>query len=195
MDDEEEFSNLLKAAYDRGLNMWDTANAYSNGLNEMAIGNAIERRAIPRHKLVLMTRCYGVVGEQPDISELSYPNKIKVSKDYVNQSRLSRAAIYNAVEASLKRLRTSYVNVLQIHRFDTSVPVEETMKALHDLVESGKVRYLGASSMWCYQFAQMQHVAELKGWTKFMSVHNHYSLLYREEEREMNKYCHETGCG
>jgi aryl-alcohol dehydrogenase-like predicted oxidoreductase len=108
---------------------------------------------------------------------------------------LSRIAIFNAVNASLKRLGTDYIDLLQIHRFDDSVPVEETMKALHDLVESGKVRYIGASSMWTYQFAKMQFVAERNGWTKFVSMQNHYSLCYREEEREMSKYCLETGVG
>ena len=108
---------------------------------------------------------------------------------------LSRQAIFSAVDASLKRLQTDYLDLLQIHRFDTSVPVEETMEALHDLVKSGKVRYLGASSMWTYQFAMMQFTAEKHGWTKFVSMQNQYNLLYREEEREMNKFCRETGVG
>ncbi|KAL9624630.1 MAG: hypothetical protein Q9160_001295 [Pyrenula sp. 1 TL-2023] len=195
LDNEETFADLLKAAYDRGLNTWDTANVYSNGLNETWIGNATRRFAIPRHKIVLMTKCYGIVGEQPDVHELEYPSEIKASKDYVNQGGLSRSAIFHAVESSLARLQTQYVDVLQIHRYDYDVPIEETMKALHDLVQSGKVRYLGASSMWCYQFSHMQHVAELKGLTKFVSMQNNYSLLYREEEREMNRFCHETGTG
>jgi len=99
------------------------------------------------------------------------------------------------VEASLSRLDTDYIDLLQIHRFDKNVPIEETMKALHDLVESGKVRYIGASSMWTYQFAMMQFCAEKNGWTKFVSMQNQYNLLYREEEREMNKFCDETGVG
>lgn len=160
---------------------WDTANVYSNRLNEEAIGRAIKKWAIPRHKLVRLTKCYGIVGDRPEINELSYPDKIKARKDFVNQGGLSRGAIFTAVDASLERMQTPYLDVLQIHRFDGSVPIEETMKALHDLVECGKVRYLGASSMWCYQFARMQQVAELKGWTKFVSMQNHYSLLYREE--------------
>lgn len=110
-------------------------------------------------------------------------------------SGLSRAAIYRAVEASLRRLQTDYIDVLQIHRFDNTVPAEETMSALHDLVKSGRVRYLGASSMWTYQFASLQWVAEKNGWTKFCSMQNHYNLIYREEEREMNKFCTETGVG
>lgn len=117
------------------------------------------------------------------------------SKDYQNLSGLSRAAIFNQVEASLKRLQTDYIDLLQIHRFDSSVPMEETMKALHDLVQSGKVRYIGASSMWATQFAQLQFCAERNGWTKFVSMQNQYNLLYREEEREMNRFCNDTGVG
>jgi aryl-alcohol dehydrogenase-like predicted oxidoreductase len=108
---------------------------------------------------------------------------------------LSRQAIFNAVDASLKRLDTPYIDLLQIHRFDPNTPLEETMEALHDLVKSGKVRYIGASSMWATQFAQLQFVAEKNGWTKFVSMQNHYNLLYREEEREMNRFCDATGVG
>jgi aryl-alcohol dehydrogenase-like predicted oxidoreductase len=117
------------------------------------------------------------------------------TKDYVNHGGLSRQAIFQAVDASLKRLNTEYMDLLQIHRFDKDVPIEETMEALHDLVKMGKVRYIGASSMWTYQFAMMQSCAEAHGWTKFVSMQNHYNLLYREEEREMNKYCDLTGVG
>jgi len=113
----------------------------------------------------------------------------------VNQSGLSRQAIFNAVDASLKRLDTTYIDLLQIHRFDANTPLEETMEALHDLVKSGKVRYIGASSMWATQFAQLQFTAEKNGWTKFISMQNHYNLLYREEEREMNRFCDATGVG
>jgi aryl-alcohol dehydrogenase-like predicted oxidoreductase len=117
------------------------------------------------------------------------------SKDYQNQYGLSRAAIFNQVEASLARLDTPYIDLLQIHRFDPKTPIEETMRALHDLVQSGKVRYIGASSMWATQFARMQFAAELRGWTQFVSMQNHYNLLYREEEREMNRFCNDTGVG
>ena len=99
------------------------------------------------------------------------------------------------MDASLKRLQTDYIDLFQIHRYDKTVPIEETMEALHDLVKSGKVRYIGASSMWTYQFAMMQFAAEKHGWTKFVSMQNHYNLLYREEERDMNKFCAETGVG
>ena len=101
----------------------------------------------------------------------------------------------NSVDSSLARLQTDYIDLLQIHRFDPETPIEETMEALHDLVKSGKVRYIGASSMWTYQFVMMQAVAEKHGWTKFVSMQNHYHLLYREEEREMNRYCDLTGVG
>lgn len=108
---------------------------------------------------------------------------------------LSRQAIFNSVDASLRRLGVEYIDLLQIHRFDPNTPIEETMEALHDLVRSGKVRYIGASSMRTYQFAMMQFCAETRGWTKFISMQNQYSLTYREEEREMNRFCKETGVG
>ncbi|CAN8096136.1 unnamed protein product [Discula destructiva] len=195
IDDEQTVMELLKGAYDRGLNTWDTANVYSNGESERMIGRAVKKYGIPRHKLLILTKCYGFVGEEPAVSNISFRQEMQASKDYVNQGGLSRQAIFNAVEASLQRLQMDYIDLLQIHRFDGSVPVEETMEALHDLVKSGKVRYIGASSMWTYQFAMMQNCAEKHGWTKFVSMQNHYSLCYREEEREMNKFCHETGVG
>src|SRR5271156_841837 len=116
------------------------------------------------------------------------------AKDHLNYGGLSRQAIFQAVEASLKRLDTDYMDLLQIHRFDKDVLIE-TMEALHNLVRMGKVRYIGASSMWTCQFAMMQSYAETHGWTKFVSMQNHYNLLYREEERETNKYCDITGVG
>jgi len=194
VDDPEEADKLLKGAYDRGLTTWDTANVYSNGVSEEMIGNTIKKHNLPRHKLVILTKCFGTVGETPAVSHIRFP-QLKNTKDYVNQGGLSRAAIFNAVDASLKRLQLDYIDLLQIHRYDATVPPEETMKALHDLVQSGKVRYIGASSMWAFQFQQLQVVAEQHGWTKFVSMQNHYSLCYREEEREMNKYCHATGVG
>ncbi|RMZ79166.1 hypothetical protein DV738_g3436, partial [Chaetothyriales sp. CBS 135597] len=195
IDDEEETMKLLKGAYDRGLNTWDTANIYSNGLSEELIGKAIKKFNIPRHKLVILTKCYGTVGEEPDVPQLSYPGDATASKDYVNQTGLSRQAILSAVDASLKRLGTDYIDLLQIHRYDPNVPAEETMKALHDLVQWGKVRYIGASSMWAYQLSELQYTAQIRNWTKFISMQNQYSLCYREEEREMNPYCHKSGVG
>jgi aryl-alcohol dehydrogenase-like predicted oxidoreductase len=216
-DNEQEVDTLLKSAYDCGLNTWDTANVYSNGASERLIGSFIRRHKIPRHKLVLLSKCWGLVGEEADVVQLRHGREMELSKDYVNQGGLSRAAIFNSVEASLERLGTTYLDLLQIHRFDPSVPIEETMKALHDLVQTGKVRYIGmstsnshpddnrgntwltppvgASSMWAYQFSQMQHCAFVHGWTAFISMQNYYSLCYREEEREMNPFCLGTGVG
>jgi len=192
---EEEALPLLKAAYDRGLNTWDTANVYSNGASEIIVGKAIKQYNIPREKVIILTKCYGAVGETPDVRSVFFKNEIAASKDYVNNFGLSRTAIFNQVEKSLERLGTGYIDLLQIHRFDYDTPLEETMKALHDLVQSGKVRYIGASSMWATQFARLQFVAEKNGWTKFISMQNHYNLLYREEEREMNRFCNDTGVG
>ncbi|KAL9021916.1 MAG: hypothetical protein Q9185_000930 [Variospora sp. 1 TL-2023] len=192
--EEDEALPLLKAAYDRGLNTWDTANVYSNGASEEIIGKAIKKYNLPRHKLVILTKCCGTTREGNDPETLALKD-IDQTVDYVNQRGLSRQGIFNAVEASLRRLDTPYIDVFQIHRYDKTVPVEETMEALHDLVKSGKVRYIGASSMRAYQFATMQFVAERRGWTKFVSMQNQYSLLYREEEREMNRFCYETGVG
>ncbi|KAI9886537.1 MAG: hypothetical protein M1823_001648 [Watsoniomyces obsoletus] len=192
---EEKALPLLKAAYDRGVNTWDTANVYSNGASERVIAKAIKEYQIPRQKLLILTKCYGAVGEEVGLNGFFFPHLLRQSKDYVNQLGLSRQAIFNAVDKSLERLETDYIDLLQIHRFDAETPIEETMEALHDLVKAGKVRYIGASSMWTYQFAMMQSVAEQRGWTKFVSMQNHYNLLYREEEREMNKYCSLTGVG
>ncbi|KAF2221391.1 NADP-dependent oxidoreductase domain-containing protein [Elsinoe ampelina] len=192
---EEESLPVLKAAYDKGLNTWDTANVYSNGRSEEIIGKALKKYNIPREKVVILSKCYGYVGEDPGTRTIAYGAKIANHKDYVNKGGLSRGAIFKAVDASLKRMDTDYMDLLQIHRYDPTTPIEETMKALHDLVESGKVRYIGASSMWTWQFAMMQAVAEKHNWTKFVSMQNHYSLLYREEEREMNAYCNATGVG
>ncbi|KAF4979811.1 hypothetical protein FZEAL_4053 [Fusarium zealandicum] len=192
---EDEALALLKAAYDRGLNTWDTANVYSNGVSEEIVGKALKQHNIPRSKVVILTKCRWAVGEEPEARNFVYRSEFEASKDYQNHYGLSRAAIYNQVNASLKRLDTDYIDLLQIHRFDEQTPIEETMKALHDLVQSGKVRYIGASSMWATQFARMQFVAEKNGWAQFVSMQNHYNLLYREEEREMNRFCNDTGVG
>ncbi|KZP01284.1 Aldo/keto reductase [Calocera viscosa TUFC12733] len=185
---------ILKAAWDRGINTWDTANVYSNGESERVIAKAIKTYNIPRSKLVILTKCYACAHDDPAVLHLRHP-ELPNTRDYVNTSGLSRQAIFQQVEASLKRLGTDYIDLLQIHRCDVDTPFEETMRALDDLVRSGKVRYIGASSMWTWQFAEYQHVAEQNGWTKFISMQNHYSLLYREEEREMNRYCDFTGVG
>ncbi|SPN96479.1 probable aldo-keto reductase [Cephalotrichum gorgonifer] len=185
---------MLKAAYDRGLNTWDTANIYSNGDSERIIAQAIKTYNIPRHKLVIMSKAYSCVGEQQFHAYHILKDLVR-SKDYVNQFGLSRQALFKTVNDILERLETDYLDVFWIHRFDPETPIEETMCALHDLVKAGKIRYLGASSMWTYQFVMMQNVAEKNGWTKFVAMQGVYSLLYREEEREMNKYCNTTGVG
>ncbi|KAF5548687.1 alcohol dehydrogenase [Fusarium mexicanum] len=192
---EDEALELLKAAYDRGLNTWDTANTYSNGASEEIVGKALKKFNIPRHKVVILSKCRWGVGEEPGARHINFKDEFAISKDYQNQYGLSRTAIFNQVNASLARLDTDYIDLLQIHRFDDDTPLEETMKALHDLVQSGKVRYIGASSMWATQFARMQFVAEKNNWTKFISMQNHYNLLYREEEREMIRFCNDTGVG
>ncbi|KZP01287.1 Aldo/keto reductase [Calocera viscosa TUFC12733] len=185
---------ILKAAWDLGVNTWDTANVYSNGESERMIAKAIKTFNIPRSKIVILTKCNSLVHEDPGVPTMPHP-ELKDTKTYVNMSGLSRQAIFQQVEASLERLETEYIDLLQIHRCDMNTPFEETMCALNDLVRSGKVRYIGASSMWTWQLAEYQHVAEKNGWAKFVSMQNCYSLLYREEEREMNKYCDCIGVG
>ncbi|KIM97013.1 hypothetical protein OIDMADRAFT_44457 [Oidiodendron maius Zn] len=155
--EEEEALPILEAAYDRGVNTWNTANVYSNGVSEEIIGK------IPREKLVILTKCFNWVGDSPGSKSWIYRHKYGESKDFANQGGLSRKAIFSAVGSSLKRMDIEYIDLLQIRRFDPNVPIEETLEALHDLVKAGKVRYIGASSMW--------------------------------EEREMNKFCKETGVG
>ncbi|KIK58975.1 hypothetical protein GYMLUDRAFT_202243 [Collybiopsis luxurians FD-317 M1] len=192
--DEEKAIPVLKAAWDRGMNTIDTSNVYSNGESERIIARFMEKYKIPRNQILILTKCYGIVGHSPgDHAILDPENRNKL--EFVNQYGLSRAAIFNAVDASLERLNTSYIDLFQIHRFDPNTPAEETMKALHDLVQTGKVRYIGASSMRCWQFALLNEVAEKHGWTRFISMQNEYSLLYREEEREMNAYCNFNGIG
>ncbi|KAL1724959.1 NADP-dependent oxidoreductase domain-containing protein [Schizophyllum commune] len=192
----EESLPILKAAWDRGINTFDTANVYSNGDSERVLAKFIETYNIPREEIIIATKCYGTVlkGEHENIVAWAAP-QLAGSKQYLNQNGLSRAAIFNAVEGSLKRLNTSYIDLYQIHRADPSTPPEETMKALHDLVQSGKVRYIGASSMRTWQFALLNEVAEKNGWTKFVSMQDEYHLLYREEEREMLAYCEYHGIG
>ncbi|KAL1691119.1 NADP-dependent oxidoreductase domain-containing protein [Schizophyllum commune] len=195
--DEERALPILKAAWDRGINTIDTANVYSNGDSERIIAKFVEKYQIPREEIIIATKCFGLTakGADHDIFTHAHIQALHQRKEYINQDGLSRAAIFNAVEGSLARLNTSYIDLYQIHRFDPSTPPEETMKALHDLVVAGKVRYIGASSMRAWQFALLNEVAEKHGWTKFVSMQNEYSLLYREEEREMIAYCKYHGIG
>ncbi|KAK3168655.1 hypothetical protein OEA41_005103 [Lepraria neglecta] len=190
--DEEKSLPLLEHAYKVGLNTWDTADVYSNGRSEEIIGKALEKYSIPRQKVVILSKCYFGVdgsGAQPRISAMSSNNG-----EMVNQVGLSRKHILDAVDASVKRLGT-YIDVLQIHRLDRETPKKEVMKALNDVIESGKVRYIGASSMAAWEFQMLQHIAEVNGWHKFISMQNYHNLLYREEEREMLPYCRASGVG
>ncbi|KAH9855501.1 Aldo/keto reductase [Lenzites betulinus] len=191
---EEKGLELLKAAWDLGINTIDTANTYSNGDSEKLIATFIEKYNIPRENLVIMTKAFFLVSQDPTALTMLNP-ALNNTRDFVNQGGLSRAALFNQVEASLRRLRTPYIDVLQVHAFDPTTPLEETMKALHDLVQSGKVRYLGASNMRLWQFAELQRVAEVNGWTQFTSVQIEYSLLYRVEELELLAYCKYKGIG
>ncbi|KAL4752234.1 hypothetical protein BDW72DRAFT_212107 [Aspergillus terricola var. indicus] len=191
---EEEALPLLKKAYDCGINTWDTADTYSNGLSEVIVGKALRRYSIPREKVVIMTKLYYPVME---ITSNARPNPAVNDGELVNQMGLSRKHIFEAVDASLRRLATSYIDVLQLHRVDDTVRSnpEELMKALHDLVVAGKVHYLGASSMHCWQLARLHYTAKLNNWTGFSSMQNLYNLLYREEEREVNPFCEVEGIG
>src|SRR5918994_1073208 len=157
---------IFRQAVELGITFWDTANVYGYGSSEEIVGRAITKYA-EREDIVLATK-------------VNFP-----MHDGPGGAGLSRKAVMEQIDASLTRLGTEYVDLYQIHRFDPDTPVEETMEALHDVVKAGKARYLGASSMWAWQFATMQHAADLGGWTRFVSMQNQYSLLQREEEREM----------
>ncbi|KAI4749074.1 Aldo/keto reductase [Aureobasidium sp. EXF-12298] len=193
--DEEQALPLLKYAYDRGINTWDTADVYSNGRSEEIIGKAITEYNIPRHRLVLLTKCYfGVTEDDNNIHQPTIPEMMTNDGDLVNRVGLSRKHIFDAVEASVKRLGT-YIDVLQIHRLDRGAPKKEIMRALNDVIEKGWVRYIGASSMAAWEFQQLQNIAETHNYHKFISMQNYHNLLYREEEREMIPYCKATGVG
>jgi aryl-alcohol dehydrogenase-like predicted oxidoreductase len=168
---------------------WDTADVYSNGQSEVVIGKAITQHNIPRESLVILTKCFGEVNEA-DVTTRIYSS----TPPHKNLLGLSRKHILDAVDASVRRLGT-YIDVLQIHRLDPNVEAEEIMRALHDVVQSGKVRYIGAGSMFAWQFAELQFTATLHGWTRFVSMQNFYNLAYREEEREMIPLCQKLGVG
>ncbi|KAK7030274.1 hypothetical protein VNI00_014291 [Paramarasmius palmivorus] len=191
---EEKSMEILKAAWDRGINTFDTANTYSNGECERIIGRFIKKYSIPRSQIVILTKCFSIVADEPS-TVAWYPHEVEHQRRYVNQGGLSRAALFNQVDGCLERLQTSYIDLLQIARYDPSTPAEEIMKTLHDLVQSGKVRYIGGSSMRTWQFAHLNETAARNGWTKFVSMEDEYSLLYREEEREMHPYCRFNGIG
>lgn len=183
---------LLEHAYKAGINTWDTADIYSHGQSERIIAKALSTYSIPRSKVVILSKCYFGVDE----TNVGRPIAAVSTNDgdMVNQVGLSRKHIFDAVEKSVERLGT-YIDVLQIHRLDRATPREEIMKALNDVVEKGWVRYIGASSMACWEFQTLQNIAEKHGWHKFISMQNYYNLIYREEEREMIPYCKDTGVG
>lgn len=195
LEDEGKIMSLLKQCYDLGMRTFDTADLYSNGVSEEMIGKFLKKFNIPRYSVVILSKCYYKAdADTPGFVVDGRANKDPNNLKFINSCGLSRKHILDAVDGSTKRLGT-YLDVLQIHRFDPETPIDETMKALNDVVESGKVRYIGASSMRATQFAQMQFVAEKNGWQKFVSMQNYYNLLYREEEREMIPFCQETGVG
>ncbi|KAG1054581.1 hypothetical protein G6F46_010850 [Rhizopus delemar] len=189
--DEEESLELIGKAYDAGINFFDTADGYSNGESERILGKAIKKFNMPRSRIVIATKVFFTVPEDVSINVLG--RQTKDDPQYVNSSGLSRKHIFDAVNASLERLGVDYIDLYQIHRFDPETPLEETMEALNDLVRLGKVRYIGASSGYAWQFQKANAIAERNGWAKFVSMQNLYNLIYREEEREMIPYCYDSG--
>lgn len=174
--DEEHSRSIIKKALDLGINFFDTANVYAGGTSEEIVGRALKEYA-NRDEIVIATKVYSRMHKGP------------------NGAGLSRKAIMSEIDKSLNRLGTDYVDLYQIHRWDSNTPIEETMEALHDVVKAGKVRYIGASVMYVWQFLKAQHVAEKNGWTRFVSMQNHYNLIYREDEREMLPLCKEDKIG
>lgn len=173
---EDDSRPFISRAIELGINFFDTADMYSLGVSEEVTGRAL-RDFTRREEVVLATKIYFPIGRGP------------------NGGGLSRKHIMEGIDASLRRLGTDYIDLYQIHRWDSSVPIEETMEALHDVVKAGKALYIGASSMYAWQFAKAQYTADLHGWTRFISMQNHMNLVYREEEREMLPYCIDQGIG
>lgn len=177
---------IVRRAVELGINFFDTADMYSAGVSEELTGKYL-REFTRRDEVVIATKVFFPV-------DMSFTGGFDNSKPQPpNTSGLSRKRIFSAVEASLKRLGVDYIDLYQIHRWDYQTPIEETMEALHDVIKSGKVRYIGASSMWAWQFSKAQYVSRINGWTPFVSMQNHYNLAYREEEREMIPLCRELG--
>ena len=175
--DEDQSRPLIKQALEAGISFFDTADMYSAGASEEVLGRALKDFGPGREELVIATKVFYPMGHGP------------------NDRGLSRKHIMGAIDASLRRLGTDYVDLYQIHRFDSETPIEETLTALHDVVRAGKARYLGASSMPAWQFAKLLYTAEAHGWTRFVTMQNHYNLMYREEEREMIPLCLDQGIG
>ncbi|GMK54343.1 hypothetical protein CspeluHIS016_0109290 [Cutaneotrichosporon spelunceum] len=174
----------IKHAYSRGINTFDTANVYANGASEIVLGKAIKAIGCPREAVVVLTKCYFPVGKLGEAGSVGGPAD-KNSPEGANGSGLSRKHIFGSIKASLERLQLDYVDVLQCHRFDYDTPIEETMQALHDVVQAGYARYIGMSSCHAYQFHQMQNYAINNRLTPFISMQNYHNGVYREEEREM----------
>nr|WGM49230.1 aldehyde reductase [Boreostereum vibrans] len=191
---EEDSIEQIKFAYQNGIQTFDTANAYSNGDSERILGKAIKQLGLPREEIVVMTKVYFISGRTPT-EPLIFSISEGEKKGYVNQRGLSRKHIFDSVKASLKRLDLEYIDVLQCHRFDVDTPIEETMQALHDVVQAGYVRYVGMSSCYAWQFHAMQNYAINNKLTPFISMQNHYNMLYREEEREMMPTLKHFGVG
>jgi aryl-alcohol dehydrogenase-like predicted oxidoreductase len=173
---EEQSRPYIQRALELGINFFDTANVYANGTSEEYLGRALKDFA-KRDEVVIATKVRQPMGPGP------------------NDYGLSRKHIMSAIDASLRRLGTDYVDLYQIHRWDYETPIEETLEALHDIVRAGKVRYIGASAMFAWQFAKAQYTADLHGWTRFVSMQNHYNLIYREDERELLPFCQDQSVG
>ena len=174
--EEEESRPFIRRALEAGINFFDTADMYSDGVSEEVVGRAL-KEFVPRDRVVIATKVFNPMGDDP------------------NQRGLSRKHIHHAIDASLRRLGTDYIDLYQIHRFDYDTPAEETLRALDDIVRSGKALYTGASSMYAFQFAKMLAASDAHGLARFVSMQNHYNLIYREEEREMLPLCREEGVG
>ena len=175
--DEDQALPFVKRALEAGINFFDTADVYSLGASEQVLGNTLRTCGVKRESVVIATKVFNPMSDE------------------VNDRGLSRKHILDSIDRSLQRLKMEYVDLYQIHRWDYSTPIEETMEALNDVVKAGKARYIGASSMFAWQFAKAQHTAALHGWTHFVSMQNHYNLVYREEEREMIPLCIDQAIG
>jgi len=174
--EEDESRPFIQRALELGINFFDTADAYSLGVSEEILGRAL-KDFTRRDEVVIASKVFFPMGDKP------------------NQGGLSRVHILNAIDDSLRRLDTDYIDLYQIHRWDPETPIEETLETLHDVVKSGKVRYIGASSMYAWQFSKSLYLADINGWTRFIAMQNHYNLVYREEEREMLPLCRSEGIG
>jgi len=194
--DEEEGIKQIKLAYDLGINTFDTANTYSNGLSEIVLGKAIKEHALPRDEIVVMTKLFSPVNRDPHGKKMVGVSNEEMDRTrYVNQYGLSRKHIFESIKHSLERLQLDYVDVYQCHRFDYDTPIEETMQALNDVVKAGYARYIGMSSCYAWQFHKMQNYARSHGLTEFISMQNLHNALYREEEREMVPLLQDLGVG